>query len=424
MDPLEPHTANNLVDHLFRNESGKMTAILTRIFGFQHSNLVEDIIQETFLSALKTWPMKGQPDNPSAWLMQVAKNKAINAIKRNNRMGELSPDTIQESDQIDRLFLDHEIKDSQLRMLFACCYPDLSQKNQIMLMLKTLCGFSNSEIASALLMSADGVKKALYRSKTEIQSKYHGISEPALHLAKERLETVYTVVYLMFSEGHKRSSDDHLISEDLCFEAARLATLLLDIPEVNHGKTHALLSLIYFDMARFPARIGNNGEIIDLKVQDRSLWNKHYLNAGFHHLKLSRQSDSLSKFHLESFIASLHCSVSTFKETDWGSILSAYQKLLELDDSEIVRLNAAIALGKVEGPEAGLKALDKIDLSSARDKEFMLYAAKAEMYMESERFGKAKSYYQVAVDMAVSKADKKYLKSKIEECDRNNISLN
>ena len=413
-----------MVDHLFRNESGKMTAILIRIFGFQHSNLVEDIVQETFFSALKIWPIKGRPDNPSAWLMQVAKNKAINALKRKTRMRELEKQQIPEVDQIERLFLDHEIKDCQLRMLFVCCYPDLSEKNQIMLMLKTLCGFSNAEIASALLMSPEAVKKALYRSKSEVQSKYNSISEPAFQAAKERLDTVYTVIYLMFTEGYKRSHDDDFISEDLCFQAARLATLLLEVPDVNHGKTHALLALIYLHIARFPARSGNDGQIIDLKIQDRTLWDKNCLNAGYHHLKLSRQSDSLSKYHIESFIASLHCSVTTFEETDWHAISSAYQKLLKLDDSEIVKLNAAIALGKVEEPEAGMKALDKIDLHSVKDKEFMIYAAKAEMYMELKQFESAKSYYRVASDMASSKADKQYLQSKIEECDRKNFSSN
>jgi RNA polymerase sigma-70 factor (ECF subfamily) len=401
-----------------------MTAILTRIFGFQHSNLVDDIVQETFLSALKTWPMKGQPDNPSAWLMQVAKNKAINAIKKKNRIGELNPNAIPEVDQIERLFLDHEIKDSQLRMLFACCYPDLSERNQIMLMLKTLCGFSNIEIASALLISPAAVKKALYRSKSEIQSKYSGISEPTSNIAKERLDTVYMVIYLIFSEGYKRSYDDQLISEDLCFEAARLGTLLLEIPGINHGETHALLSLIYFDMARFPARIGKNGEIIDLKNQDRTLWDKNCLNAGFYHLKHSRQSESLSKFHLESAIASLHCSASVYEETNWIAISSIYEKLIALDNSEIIRLNAAIAVGKAQGPDAGLKALERIELSSVKEKEFMLYAAKAEMFMELKQYVKANSYYQVAVDMAGSKTDKKFLQSKIEECDRKNISIN
>lgn len=382
------------------------------------------MVQETFLAALKTWPIKGRPDNPTAWLMQVAKNKAINVLNQKRNSGELFENTIGGTEQIERLFLDHEIKDSQLRMLFGCCYPELSQKNQIILMLKTLCGFRNAEIASALLMTPEAVKKALYRSKSILQNNYNNISEPLIFQAKERLETVYTVVYLMFTEGYKRSHNDHLISEDLCFEAVRLASLLLDIPDVNHGKTHALLSLIYFDMARFPARENHHGEIISLKLQDRSLWDKPCLNLGFHHLQHSRTSESLSKFHFESTIASLHCSAATFEETDWPAILTLYQKLSEIENSEIIKLNKAIATANINGPKASLKVLQEVSFSSASDKEFMLHAAKAHMYMEMKQFGKAKSYYQVAGDLAVSKADKQYLQSKMEECDRNNLSMN
>lgn len=415
---------NNLVDHLFRTESGKMTAILTRIFGFRNSNLIEDIVQETFLTALKTWPLKGQPENPSAWLMQVAKNKALNTIKRSNRLTEFDGDGLEQSHQIDPFFLEHEIRDSQLRMLFACCYPELPQKSQILLILKTLCGFSNAEIGSALLMTPDAVKKAVYRAKKEIQAKYDTISTANIHSSEKKMDTVYTVVYLMFSEGYKRSYEENVISEDLCFEAARLATLLLGIPDVNHGKTHALLSLMYFSMARFPARTGNEGEIIDFKIQDRSLWNKDFLNAATHHLRLSRKSESLSKYHLESTIASIHCSAPDYFQTDWKTIVSLYEKLLRMEKSGIIRLNYAIARSKVDGPEAGLQALEMIDLYSIKDKEFILYAAKAEMHAELGMYEKAKSYYQVACDTAFSKADKQFLRSKMEECDRKNISSN
>lgn len=424
MDHSKSYNETLMVDHLFRNESGKMTAILTRIFGFRHSDLVEDIVQETFLSALKTWPLKGQPENPSAWLMQVAKNKTLNALKRKSRSTELDDYHLEKSHQIDQLFLDHEIKDSQLRMLFACCYPELPQKSQILLILKTLCGFSNAEAASALLMSPGAVKKAVYRAKMEVQKKYDTIPVPAVQDAKNKLDTVYTVIYLMFTEGYKRSHEENVISEDLCFEAARLATLLLELPDVNHGKTHALLSLIYFGMARFPARRGNYGEIIDLKLQDRSLWDKDFLSAATHHLRRSRISDSLTKYHLESTIASLHSSAPDFEQTDWKTIVSLYDKMLQIENSGIVRLNHAIALSKTEGPEVGLKALENINLQSLRDKEFLLYAAKAEMHAELGLYEKAKSYYQVACDMGVSKADKKFLQSKMEECDRKNISSN
>lgn len=417
-------TENNLVDHLFRTESGKMTAILTRIFGFRHSNLVDDIIQETFLSALKTWPLKGQPDNPSAWLMQVAKNKANNTIKRKSKLAELDIKDLQDTDQISHLFLDHEIRDSQLRLLFACCYPELPEKTQILFMLKTLCGFSNTEIASALIMSPEAVKKSVYRAKKDIQANYDSISLPAVYSVWKKVDTVYTVIYLMFTEGYKRSTEVSIINEDLCFEAARLAKLLLDIPDLNHGKTHALLSLIYFGMSRFPARKSNLGQIIDLEQQDRSLWDKKYLNAGIHHLRQSRQSKTMSKYHLESTIASLHCSAKSFEQTDWKAIVSLYRKLLEWEDTAIVQMNYAIALARVEGAETALRALNEIDLQSLRDKQYLFYAAKADMHKELQMYEKAKSYYQVALDLALPKEDKDFLQSKMEACDRKNISKN
>lgn len=424
MDGPEYDTANKLVGHLFRHESGRMTAILTRIFRFEQAELVEDIVQETFLIALKTWPVNGIPDHPSAWLMQVAKNRTINAIKRQKRLTTWSPDSVQDHTKINRLFLDHEIKDSQLRMLFACCYPELTKEQQIMLMLKTLSGFSNAEIAHALLKSDTAVKKALYRSKKTVQSFYDRIPDPILPELSVRLDTVYTGIYLMFTEGYKRSNGDQIISEDLCFEAVRLATLLLDIPETDHGKTHALLSLMYFSMARFPARRGNEGEIIDLKLQDRSLWDRPSLDAGFYHLQRSRESTTVSPYHLESTIASIHCSATAYEDTDWPQILFCYRKLLEMEDSGIVRLNYAIALSKVEGPEAGLKELDCVNLEFTGKKAFMMYAARAEMYAELQQYKVAKSYYQVACDTASSKADRQYLRSKMEVCDRKDLSSN
>lgn len=419
-EPITQH-----IDHLFRQESGKMTAVLTRIFGFKNSNLIEDIVQETFLSAMKTWPLKGSPDNPSAWLMQVAKNKTLNALRERKKMSVWNPNNQQEADHIGRLFLDHEIQDSQMRMLFACCYPQLAQRVQIMVTLKTLSGFSNEEIASALLMSSTAVKKAIYRAKKEMQVYYHdGIPVPDVNLAKKRLETVYTILYLMFNEGYKRSYNDHVISEDLCFEAVRLTILILDIKGVNHGKTHALLSLMYFSMARFPARRDGSGRMVDLKFQDRLLWDKNSINAGFYHLKISRESTALSKYHLESGIASLHCSAASYEKTNWKGILDYYEKLKKLENSEVIRLNYAIVLSKVKGAAAGLKALDQVEPDTTKEKQFLFLAARADMNAELKNYEIAKSYYQVAFDMAHSKADKNFLRSKIEECNRHNLSDN
>ncbi len=415
-----------MVEHLFRQQSGKMSAILTRIFGFQHTELVEDIIQETFLTAMKTWAVKGKPEDPEAWLMLVAKNKLINELKRAKRHAEKNEQLHFEKveDKLDELFLDNEIKDSQLRVLFACCHPALKTKSRIMLTLKVLSGFSDAEIGSALLMKSGAVKKGIFRAKKAIQQREgENLGIPFLSEVSDRIDTVLTIIYLIFNEGYKRSHSNEVISEDLCYEALRLATLVLEIPEIDRGKVSALVALMYLTIARFPARINQVGEMIDLEHQDRSLWDQKMIQAGFYYLKESRQSKKLSKFHLESSIASLHCMAPSYEETDWSSIVYCYRKLLEMDHSDVIQLNYIIALSRLEGPGAGLAELEKLE-ETVSEKKALIYASKAEMNARLGNFEKAKSYYRVALDYSHSEADRVFIGKKIVECDTLNINEN
>ena len=403
-----------------------MSAILTRIFGFQHSEVVEDIIQDTFLTAMKTWGIKGEPDNPEAWLMMVAKNKLINELKRIRRHAEKNEQARLEKaeGQLDELFLDHEIKDSQLRVLFACCDPVLKPGVQIMLTLKVLSGFSDTEIASALLMKPEAVKKSIYRAKQQLRV-IHGdrMGVPFQDEIIDRMDTVLTIIYLLFNEGYKRTHSDEVISEDLCFEAYRLAGLLLGMKGTDEGKVHALLALMLFSMARFKARLDHAGEMIDLQKQDRSLWDRELINMGIHHMKQSRSSTRLSKYHLESSIAAIHSAARSYEETGWDGIVECYRQLLKMEDSEVIRLNYAIALSKLEGPEAGLKELEKLDEHKGA-KKALLYASKAEMHRSMGLYEKAKSYYQVALDYSKTDADRAFIRKKILECDTRNLNAN
>ncbi|GAB5410096.1 MAG: sigma-70 family RNA polymerase sigma factor [Balneolaceae bacterium] len=419
------HTTSNMVEHLFRHQSGKMTAILTRIFGFHNAGLIEDIIQETFLSAIKTWRMKGEPENPEAWLMLVAKNKIINELNRLKRHQEKREYVHYEMayDQIEDLFLDHEIKDSQLRLLFACCHPDLKIRAQIMLTLKTLSGFGDKEIASALLMNPSAVKKGIYRAREQLKAKHDHVGIPFLPEASERIETVITIIYLMFNEGYKTTSGKEAINEELCYEAIRLALLLLETTYSDKGKINALLSLMYLTLARFPSRLDSEGELIEIGVQDRSKWDKELISIGFSYLKKSRSSTSLSQYHLESTIASIHCTASSFEETDWVAILYCYEKLLEMSGSFIVRFNHAIALGWAKGFELGLLKLKELEKTSKK-KRSLLYSGIAEMNMQLRIYEVARSYYQVALDLAESSSDELFIMKKIAECDTKNINSN
>lgn len=393
-----------------------MAAVLTRIFGFSNSVLIEDIIQDTFLAAMKTWPVKNIPENPQAWLMRVARNKTINALKKANKTSSWTSSAENKftPDEITRCFLDHEIKDSQLRVLVACCYPELPVKVQIMLTLKIIGGLSVSEIASGLLMSPAGVKKAIYRARQEMQVTYSAAGIPEHKEAVQRLPVVSRILYLMYSEGYKSQGVDEVIRESLCLEALRLTKLLLDFRGIDKGEVHALLSLMYFGIARFPSRLGSKGELINIMQQGRELWDQNAINAGFHHLRLSRQSQCLSKYHLESSIASIHCAAASYEETDWYSILSLYQKLMKIEDSPVIKLNYAVALSKAKGTEAGLKVMDELTMSSSKDKKALLYAARAMMYTDAENFAAAISCYETAAALAEAPADKSYYASRIE----------
>jgi RNA polymerase sigma-70 factor (ECF subfamily) len=414
------------IEHLFRQQSGKMFSILIRLFGFDNSSLIEDIIQETFLAAMKTWSIKGVPEQPEAWLMQVSKNKLINELKKRNNRTRLNEQFAGEKleEKVDELFLDKEIKDSQLRALFACCNPFLNKKEQIMLTLKILSGFNDSEIANALLSSSEAVKKAIYRAKKSLQEQEIDLNAPFIHEIKDRIETIHTIIYLIFNEGYKQTSGNSVINEDLCFEASRLAVLVSSIDGDHQPESYALLALIYFSMARFPARLNTNGEMIELETQDRSLWDKEMIYAATSLLAKSRNTKRISAYHLEATISSIHCMAKNFDATDWESITMCYKNLITIDNNPVAQINYAIALSKWKGPESGLNKLEEIEEKTSKPIKHLFYTAKAAMLFDNKQYGKAKSYYQVAYDLSKNEMDKKFLSKKIQLCDREGLNMN
>jgi len=403
-----------------------MFSILIRLFGFDNSSLIEDIIQETFLAAMKTWSIKGVPEQPEAWLMQVSKNKLINELKKRNNRTRLNEQFAGEKleEKVDELFLDKEIKDSQLRALFACCNPFLNKKEQIMLTLKILSGFNDSEIANALLSSSEAVKKAIYRAKKSLQEQEIDLNAPFIHEIKDRIETIHTIIYLIFNEGYKQTSGNSVINEDLCFEASRLAVLVSSIDGDHQPESYALLALIYFSMARFPARLNTNGEMIELETQDRSLWDKEMIYAATSLLAKSRNTKRISAYHLEATISSIHCMAKNFDATDWESITMCYQNLITIDNNPVAQINYAIALSKWKGPESGLNKLEEIEEKTSKPIKHLFYTAKAAMLFDNKQYGKAKSYYQVAYDLSKNEMDKKFLSKKIQLCDREGLNMN
>src|SRR5438876_2772255 len=340
---------SQVVDHLFRRETGKMVATLTRILGFENLQLAEDVVQDALLKAMQNWAFARAPRNPSAWLMQVARNQALDAVRRqqNFRSKEKQITAFLEhrsAAQPASVHFEDEIRDDQLRMMFACCHPLLAREAQVALTLKTLCGFGEEEIAAAFLTSAAAIAKRLVRARQRIREAEIPLEIPAGSELSERLEAVLQTLYLLFNEGYKASHGDELIRQDLCDEAIRLTTLLVEHPTGNCPKTHALLSLMLLSGARLSARVDAEGNLLLLAEQDRSRWDKGMIQRGLAHLNQSAAGEEISEFHLQAGIAYCHCTAASYETTDWQRILTLYDILIETNNSPVVALHRSVAI--------------------------------------------------------------------------------
>jgi RNA polymerase sigma-70 factor (ECF subfamily) len=405
----EKSNTDILVKNLFRNYSGKLTAILVNKFGFQYSGLIEDCIQEAFIVALKKWPISGTPVEPEAWLNRVASNKVLNELKKSRRFVDTDIPEDSFEKEVD-FYSDQEIADKQLRLLYAFCTDVLPVRNRVILTLKSLGGLSVKEIASAFQMNSDSVKKVITRGRDLLTE--NDIRVPLTKEAKKREDAVLLVLYLMFNEGYKASGGNQLIKDHLCREALRLGILISAHNQLNSASADALIALMYFNMARFNARINVEDLIIDLSEQDRSKWDLDYIRMGFEYLKKSRRGESITKYHLEAGISAAHCEASSFEETNWELITKYYQKLLQIDNNEMIYLNYIVAKSYLEGAEQGLMELNE---HFAEDSKFMywLHAVKADIYFRMKDYEKARSYYSVALTEAGTSPEKRFIEKKL-----------
>ena len=414
----------SLIDHLFRQEAGRMVAILTRLFGIHNMELAEDVLQDTLHQALKDWNSGEIPDNPAGWLMVVARRKAINTIKRERLFRHFASDmdALLRSEwtasyTMDHIFLEDEIKDSQLRMIFTCCHPALPAEAQVALTLKTLCGFSISEISSALLTNESNINKRLYRAKEKIRNEQIDFTVPSGQELLHRLDSVLLVIYLLFNEGYNATGDNLTIRRDLCLEAMRLAKLLIEKPITNdYPPIYALLALMCFHAARFDARIDSNNCLIILEEQDRDLWDKELITQGFEFLVQSTAGDSATAYHLEAAIAAEHCLAPNFQETNWSKIHIYYKALEKLKPSSVIKLNLAIIIGKRDGPEEAIRYLNELKKHKMLENYYLLYASLGEYYFQSSRNDKALENFAIAKKLAKSPATKELLERKMGKC--------
>lgn len=397
-----------LVDHLFRRQAGQMVSTLTAIFGSRNLDMAEDVVQEALLRALQLWPYQGVPDNPRAWLTQVAKNLALDRLRRETALALLRP-------ELERRLNDTDASetDQQLAMMFLCCHPCLSDQAQMCLTLKLVAGFSVKEIARGLLSTEDAVAQRIVRAKREIREQGFPMEIPTGPDIALRLDSVLNVIYLVFNEGYSASGGENLLREDLCAEAIYLTSLLLENPLSRLPKVHALQALQSLQSARLPARIDNDGDLLLLAEQDRSLWDGKKITEGFHHLAMACDGDEISTYHVQAALAAVHSAAQDLASTDWQEAVHLYDQLMELNPSPIVELNRAVAISKRDGPEAGLQALKLIRDHASLANYYLLYAVLGSFYESLGDVWKSRECFQRALKCPCNAAERRFLERRL-----------
>src|SRR5438876_218301 len=410
-------------DHLFRRESGRMVAALTRIFGIHNLALAEDVVQEAFCRALEVWQLRGVPENPSAWLMATAKNAALDTLRRQRTARTFAPDLGQMLQSewtlapvVAKLFAPNAIKDDLLRMMFSCCLPRLPEETQVALVLHILCGFSVSEIASAFVSTETSIEKRITRAKKVLAR-----SKTLFDIASDtefsaRLPVVHRALYLLFNEGYHGASADTAVHAGLCREAMRLTAILLEHSLAKTPTTYALAALMCFDAARLPARVDESGNLNSLFEQDRSQWDQELIAEGLMFLELSATGSEPTEYHIEAAIACIHARAQRPQDTDWPSIVSLYDRLMTIHPSPVVALNRAIAVAQNEGPERGLEEIRAIpDIERLATYPFYS-AALGELELKSGRNEAASQHFRAALELARNPTERRFLEERAAAC--------
>ncbi len=404
---------HKIVDHLFRHHYGKMVAILTRFFGLSHIETIEDAVQDTFIKATLQWRNQ-LPDNPEAWLTKVAKNRTIDLLRsikaEKSRFDKIAFGV--SSIQLNELFLDHEIEDSQLRMIFVACHPSLKPKEQIAFALKTIAGFSTKEIAAALLTKEDTIAKRLNRAKKVIIKSKIQFDFPPANKIQERLVRVMEVIYLTFNEGFHSTNATKVVRKDLCGEAIRLCKLLLKKEKFRSGSLYALFALLCFHAARLESKTNSKNEIVDIREQDRSIWYLPLIEVGNSAMNKAMEYEEVSQYHYEAAIAAEHIKAKTFKDTNWEKILLWYAKLQEMNPGTFNLLNTAIVHLQLGNFKEAKELLDTLPISDLEQREYLYYGCYAEYYAVRGDLVLAISYLDKAIFKTSNTQEREYLTRK------------
>lgn len=416
---MQTQQVRPLLDNLFRHESGKMIAVLTKIFGPHNLELAEDVVQDTLVKALEAWRIQGVPDNPTAWLFTVAKNKALDVLRRERykkeyaiELNALLTSSYSASSTVEQIMHPNTIDDELLRMMFVCCHPTIPEESQIAVILKTLCGFSVIEIAKAFLTNEETITKRLYRARQQFREEKIRFALPSEKELSARLDNVHTAIYLLFNEGYHAAESDQFIRDDLLEEALRLGNLLTQHPLTRTTQTFALLSLMCLQAARVYSRIDTDGNLCLLPQQDRTKWDQALIAKGKSFLNRASTGDHISSYHIEAAIAFEHCKTKTFQDTDWPKILQLYEMLCRIKPDPVVALNKLIVAAEVHGIPNSIRQLEALSKDPILKNYGLLYATLSDWYDHLGEKNLSQQNLHKAIECAHSPKEKEFLRNK------------
>jgi RNA polymerase sigma-70 factor (ECF subfamily) len=408
-----------LLDSLYRTESGRILATLIRLLG--DFDLAEEAMHEAFATALSVWPVSGVPGNPRPWLISTARFKTIDTLRRRARFDAAQDELVrhlearlssaEESDEEDGF------EDDRLRLIFTCCHPSLAPEARVALTLREVCGLTTEEISKAFLTTPRTLAQRIVRAKAKIRETKIPYEVPTPEELPERLGAVLHVIYLVFNEGYSAAAGAEVMRAELTGEAIRLGRLLIELqpePEVL-PEIIGLLSLMLLQESRRAARTSPTGELILLENQDRSLWNREQIAEGVALLEKALKTHRFGSYTLQAAIAAVHAEAESVAATDWRQIVALYDRLLRIQSSPVVQLNRAVAIAMRDGPEAGLTHIDALLEHGELANYYLAHSARADLYRRLGRTSEARSSYEKALALTQQEPERKFLQERIRQ---------